>query len=888
MATMNSLKFQNYNTISNHNNNNNSNNFISNFKNALLSEHSEKQNFKTYNSTNFAAGSCTNFTPTSQSQNQLFFSFKQRSGKLCWKEIMKLDLDQMLKTNDISALEAYLENLVFSSIEANDVEIISENATVKLIKIYQHVLEYLLHTQLRLEGENKAMELSYAQLQSEAAFKENSLKANKSLISSLKKDKKEKESVLSTYKCLMDEYKSGVFSPYAFNNFNNLNNNSNFNNFNLNDFKNSKFSAAANAESSDRSNNNINLSDNKKQYFFCQYCSGKKFSSEENLQNHFQRRHAIADQNAKQNPKSKAINKKNSLANKSENIDLDASELRLSKREYVHNLENQVEELKNLFKNFMKNSTANDSFSKLAENQKALESQISEVQNDKEKMENLMQENFKKTLLEIKEFVINSTNNNNNNFENNNNNLESNYKKIKNESSNAFENEGIEAIKSNIINMNELISEMEKNQNEKIQTVHEQLDHIQNAITTELKDLKTNTINAANNEANSSNGNNRNFANTQSFSENRYNNNNNNRIRGDSMEITNAFSISNLAAEKLDFNRAPIAKKKLILNAGPLESDYSEQESDMKYNLYRNNNVQVIRKNEDEKVSLQKRNENYKNANGSNNKDNKEQQHQQSKLENDRNAIIEVIEGKSEKKVEKVKGPEAQSSTANEINNGDNIYKNKLKQNGNAQIEKAHEISDIASCDIIIDNVSNITKEKNPLKINKQNENMIENNFADNINNDHNSYKNSIIQKQKEDSQIILDNISEDKSQKAEKENRKQTENKNNNNKVNETENKQINESKAKSDNESSEIPFKRNKTMALANVIEKNEIQITNFKNDFKVERFDIESENLDVIKTKFVEQFQEREKQFRMANVDLNCLDLEKDDLDFYKRVL
>ena len=35
-------------------------------------------------------------------------------------------------------------------------------------------------------------------------------------------------------------------------------------------------------------------------------------------------------------------------------------------------------------------------------------------------------------------------------------------------------------------------------------------------------------------------------------------------------------------------------------------------------------------------------------------------------------------------------------------------------------------------------------------------------------------------------------------------------------------------------------------------------------------------------------MEQFEERERQFNIANIDLNIIYFEKEDLDFYKRVL
>jgi len=928
MATKSQIKLNNYNTISN--------NF---FRNPLFpADQQENQNLnsnsnlKNYNSTQFFAGSGTNFYQSSQTQNQFFFSFKPRSGKLRWKEIMKLDFDNMVKTNDISALEAHLENLVFSSIEAKDVEIISENSTAKLIKIYQHVLEYLLNTQIRLENENKALELSYAQLQSESAFKENTLIANKSLISTLKHDKREKEIVMNTYKCLIDDYKCGTLSP-PYNDFDNKNlSNSNRNfvaNFNM---KNSKYStSSANAQS--YCNNNYNVNENK-QYFFCEYCSGKKFSSEENMNNHYLRRHAnpasttvAADYS---NSKRKEI-KKNSCAAKTNKKDLlDFSDLNASKRESFRDFENQIEELKNMFTNFMQN-IGKEPLSKLAENQKALESEITDQQNDKEKKVNLLQENFKKTLIEIKEFIKNNNNKDSaaaGEFDKNNKIIQSRSSIL------ASENEGIEAIKSNLTNMTELISELEINEIQKIQNVHEQLDSIKTAITDEFKVLKNSNYYDNNNNnyynVNNADGNN-NFTSTTSphsyFSESRYNTNpiRNNRFRGESMEITNAYSISNFAVEKVESHTtsyiAPhggafdaLKLKKPFFNAGPLESDYSDEESKRK-KVFDSGNKEVsqhlIRKTEDQKVSSEKTLIKSSKANNNDNMNNKEQQ--QRILQNENSSIIEasIDREKSEKStvaVENIKGGQA-AEKLNAAN--DNKLKNKQKQKETLEENKPHDASDIASCDALADKVSNITKGEKTLKNNNNNNNN--NNRFETHNNSANDDNNNKLQKI-EDAEFIMDDVSEGKLKHAATENkpkekqktRTQKSHRNNfYNSLSEKENKKQlkkhNKAKAhekelgasdldknkRNEEFSGEIEIKLTKTKSLAEMKD-NQIQITNFKNGFNVENYAMESGNLSSIKSKFVEQFEEREKQFKIANVDLNTFNSEKDHLEFYKRVL
>ena len=461
----------------------------------------------------------------STNSNPMYFSFKERTGKLKWKEIMKLDIESMIKGNDISPLENFLENLIFSQVDLNDVEIITENTTVKLIKIYQHILEYLLHTQIRLENENKMLENNYTQILNETVQKENVLKDNKVMLNTLKKDKREKEMILHTYKCIIEEYKSGVLTNTV-------------------------------------NRNNMMASINPKQnldnkiYFNCNLCEGKKFSTEENLNSHYRRRHA-------------SVKKGNSFERTYEK-DMDTSDMRHSRKLQIKTLEFQMEDLKNLFQNFMKNNISNDSLSKLAENQKNLENKLGEVKYDKDKMMSVMEDNFKNTLVEIKEFVKNNQMNSSNNFKHEDFDMEKNELITK-------QKEGIDTIKNNIDNMNQIISEIKNNQNEKMQNVYEQLDNIKITISNEIKDLKVTNIN------------------NQSFADSKYN-----KFRTESIENTNAFSITNVTEANKVSSKNNLTNNIKVLkgNNEKLENENEENEEKSNYNhIEKNRSIKISREN---------------------------------------------------------------------------------------------------------------------------------------------------------------------------------------------------------------------------------------------------------------------------------------------------
>lgn len=113
----------------------------------------------------------------------------------------------LIRNNDIAPLEDYIENLVFSQIEDNDMQVIPESFILKLLRIYQYIIEYLMFTQQKVENENKIIESQYNQMITEATQKEATMKENKNKINILKKQNKQKEIVLHTYQFLLEDYK---------------------------------------------------------------------------------------------------------------------------------------------------------------------------------------------------------------------------------------------------------------------------------------------------------------------------------------------------------------------------------------------------------------------------------------------------------------------------------------------------------------------------------------------------------------------------------------------------------------------------------------------------------------------------------------------------------
>ena len=236
----------------------------------------------------------SNYKYNNNSQNiNNIFNFKQPSKqRFLWKELMKINTNFIRQTKDITPLEPYLDNLLSSSLQEGEVNILPEEYISHLIEILQIIGEYLFYIQKRLEDENGGLKTQFNQTLSKIKDSNNNEKDN--LINLLKKENKEKDLLLITYQKILKESQN-------IGNKNNL--------------------------IDDSDNDEDENLKNKKEAFYCQFCSGKKFRTEKYLEEHMKRRHLIEYQS-------------NKNGNKKNNMDDKFNEM----KEYFENLirENQI------------------------------------------------------------------------------------------------------------------------------------------------------------------------------------------------------------------------------------------------------------------------------------------------------------------------------------------------------------------------------------------------------------------------------------------------------------------------------------------------------------------------------------------------------------------
>ncbi|CAM9886133.1 unnamed protein product [Laminaria digitata] len=81
------------------------------------------------------------------------FYFRQRHGKLDWKRLARVDVDQVVREVDLTVLQELLDEVAFSEVTVGDLPPTGvDDLSVKLIRLSQLTIEYLLHVQECQEG----------------------------------------------------------------------------------------------------------------------------------------------------------------------------------------------------------------------------------------------------------------------------------------------------------------------------------------------------------------------------------------------------------------------------------------------------------------------------------------------------------------------------------------------------------------------------------------------------------------------------------------------------------------------------------------------------------------------------------------------------------------
>ena len=180
------------------------------------------------------------------------FMFNFLNTKFLWKELMKINTKYIERSSDISLITPYVQNILCSRLTTDILDMLSEDYIIQLVTLLQLTGQYLVYTQKMLEAEND-------QLKENISYLKNNLTDNdkyQRIIEDLNRQNQEKDFLIQNYQ---DMIQTG-------NGINDIDKDIN-------------------------SKNNKDFNSTKKTYYYCSICSGKKFKSQEYLDEHMERRH---------------------------------------------------------------------------------------------------------------------------------------------------------------------------------------------------------------------------------------------------------------------------------------------------------------------------------------------------------------------------------------------------------------------------------------------------------------------------------------------------------------------------------------------------------------------------------------------------------------------
>lgn len=78
------------------------------------------------------------------------FFFQQRRGHLNLRSLASINLEKLVREVDVDILQIHIENITFCNLREEDLRYLTDPQIVKLFRISQLMLEYLLYSQDKL------------------------------------------------------------------------------------------------------------------------------------------------------------------------------------------------------------------------------------------------------------------------------------------------------------------------------------------------------------------------------------------------------------------------------------------------------------------------------------------------------------------------------------------------------------------------------------------------------------------------------------------------------------------------------------------------------------------------------------------------------------------
>jgi zinc finger protein DZIP1 len=123
-------------------------------------------------------------------QPQFIFKDRATGGRINWRQLMNVDLEKVTKEIDLQTLETLLNNVTYANLDRDDLERLGDQHFVKLFRLSQLTIEYLLYTQDYFQSVNKVLDTKGREWYSQAKDLETKLKTKMEDLKAMKKELK--------------------------------------------------------------------------------------------------------------------------------------------------------------------------------------------------------------------------------------------------------------------------------------------------------------------------------------------------------------------------------------------------------------------------------------------------------------------------------------------------------------------------------------------------------------------------------------------------------------------------------------------------------------------------------------------------------------------------
>ena len=104
---------------------------------------------------------------SNQSVDELYdgkgFFFRQRRGHLNLRRLEGIDLERLVREVDVDILQQNIADITFCEFGENDVHFLTDRQVVKIFRLSQLIIEYLLYSQGKLVGNLSELSKKYSE-----------------------------------------------------------------------------------------------------------------------------------------------------------------------------------------------------------------------------------------------------------------------------------------------------------------------------------------------------------------------------------------------------------------------------------------------------------------------------------------------------------------------------------------------------------------------------------------------------------------------------------------------------------------------------------------------------------------------------------------------------